>query len=191
MSAPIVEAPIGAVLAFAGNDEDLPLRDQRWMLCNGRSLKIRDFIELFSVIGWIYGLGDDPVNRTTFELPDYQGYFLRGMSGETENDPDRKDRREHFDSNQIAGNRVGSVQKDAIQSHGHNADKHRHNLVGWGVMNDATGEGDNQVLRTGFGGNTETNDITVRVTEPSGQGVRVATETRPKNVSVHWIIRVK
>jgi hypothetical protein len=57
---------------------------------------------------------------------------------------------------------------------------HRHEMTGWAPMSDAKGEGDNHVLRTGFGG----------VTPTSGVVGQDATETRPKTTVVMFYIRI-
>ena len=57
---------------------------------------------------------------------------------------------------------------------------HNHQLSSWGTMPDAKGEGDNQVLRTGFGGNTPTSDVLNRT----------SSETRPKTFMVNSYIRI-
>jgi|ERR1043166_380405 hypothetical protein len=66
---------------------------------------------------------------------------------------------------------------------GHMADalsNHHHELSGWAVMNDARGGGDNQVLRTGYGGATPTSGVI---------GIDNS-ETRPKTTVVVFYIRI-
>lgn len=55
---------VGTVKLFAGF-----LPPDGWMICDGRILKVRDYVDLFTVIGNTYG-GN---GRTTFALPDMRG----------------------------------------------------------------------------------------------------------------------
>ena len=49
-----------------------------WILCNGQELSRSDYSELFEIIGENFGKGN---GVTTFNVPDYQGKFLRGFGG--------------------------------------------------------------------------------------------------------------
>lgn len=46
-----------------------------WLLCNGKAVSRTDYSLLYSVIGTKFGSG---TNSSTFNLPDYRGFFLRG-----------------------------------------------------------------------------------------------------------------
>src|SRR5690606_20667620 len=59
-----MEPYIGEIRMFAGN-----YAPQNWALCNGATLSIAEYQELFSLIGTTYG-GD---GQTTFNLPDFRG----------------------------------------------------------------------------------------------------------------------
>src|SRR5229473_468940 len=74
MRAPIVEPPIGTVVAFAGPIEKIP---SNWMVCDGSKLSRSDprYRSLFLAIGNSWG-GD---GTTSFYLPDLMGRFLRGV----------------------------------------------------------------------------------------------------------------
>lgn len=78
-----VYLPVGSVIPFAGVMTDsLSLH---WKLCNGDSCsKLGDSKALFEAIGWVHGGSDEE----HFYLPDYRGYFLRGVSCGEGNDPD-------------------------------------------------------------------------------------------------------
>lgn len=54
-----------------------------WLLCNGQAVSRTDYADLFKVIGTKFGTGD---GVQTFNVPDYQGKFLRGMGGDSAND---------------------------------------------------------------------------------------------------------
>lgn len=75
MSSQGLSAPVGAVLPYAGNLNNNELNALGWSICDGASLAIRDYPELFAALGTCNG-GD---GNTHFNLPDYQGYFLRGV----------------------------------------------------------------------------------------------------------------
>lgn len=54
-----------------------------WFLCNGQEINRVDYSKLFALIGTKFGAGD---GMTTFNLPDYQGKFLRGLGGDSATD---------------------------------------------------------------------------------------------------------
>jgi len=74
---PIIEykesAPIGTIMAFP--IDKIP---NGWLICNGAAISRTTYKALFNVIGTTYGAGD---GSTTFNLPDFQGKFLRGLGG--------------------------------------------------------------------------------------------------------------
>ena len=47
-----------------------------WILCNGQELLRNEYTELFEIIGEKFGIGN---GVTTFNVPNYQGKFLRGF----------------------------------------------------------------------------------------------------------------
>ena len=72
-----VQIPVGGIVPYSG---DLSLLDKsQWVVCDGSALKISEYLELFKVIRWNYGYGNDTVGRSYFSLPDYRGVFLRGV----------------------------------------------------------------------------------------------------------------
>jgi microcystin-dependent protein len=79
--------PVGTVVAFAGAPDGIP---DDWMPCDGRPLSRKDYKDLFSkltVAGVpVWGKGD---GITTFNLPNLQGLFLRGVEGGSGPDPDK------------------------------------------------------------------------------------------------------
>lgn len=48
-----------------------------WLLCDGSAISRTTYGALFAQIGTVYGVGN---GTTTFNLPDYRGYFLRGLN---------------------------------------------------------------------------------------------------------------
>ena len=66
--------PAGIIAAWPGNTPP-----DGWLVCNGSAISRTTYADLFAAIGTTFGAGD---GSTTFELPDYQGDFLRGyLSG--------------------------------------------------------------------------------------------------------------
>jgi microcystin-dependent protein len=69
---------IGTVIAFAGMANKIPV-SEGWLECDGRFLpRTGAYAALFDAIGILYGEGD---GITTFNIPDFRGYFLRGVTG--------------------------------------------------------------------------------------------------------------
>jgi hypothetical protein len=93
--------PTGTVFAFAGT-----AAPNGWLLCDGSAVSRTVYSQLYSVVANSNGSGD---GTTTFNVPDFRGRFLRGVSGSTSNDPDRT-LRIAMASGGNTGNAVGSVQ---------------------------------------------------------------------------------
>ena len=88
--------PSGAVLYFAGRTAPAG-----WLKANGAAVSRTAYAALFAAIGTTYGAGD---GRSTFNLPDLRGEFLRGWD----------------DGRGVDTGRVfGSAQAHALQSHQH------------------------------------------------------------------------
>jgi microcystin-dependent protein len=197
--------PIGAILPFAGvyNDGDL---GGTWLICDGRSLRKTDYPKLAQIIETSWGEGDNKPN--TFNLPDLRGVFLRGVSNNTNDDPDRDKRIERKPGGNT-GDKVGSYQEDKFQDHGHqatiadNSGIHGHPIditrtsisgsnntkdveEGRDKYNSDPGLGSISAnTRAGSGGHSH--EVSVTLPNSGNHG----SESRPKNVSVYYIIRVK
>ena len=88
--------PSGAVLYFSGRTAPAG-----WLKANGAAVSRTAYAALFAAIGTTYGAGD---GRSTFNLPDLRGEFLRGWD----------------DGRGVDTGRVfGSAQAHALQSHQH------------------------------------------------------------------------
>ena len=91
-----VGVPVGAVAYFA---QDVP--PFGWLKANGAEVSRTIYANLFAAIGERYGRGD---GRTTFNLPDLRGEFIRSWD----------------DGRAIDKNRaLGSWQADEFRSHSH------------------------------------------------------------------------
>lgn len=152
--------PTGMVVAFAG--ESLP---SGWFLCDGTPLSKYQYPHLWDAIGTSWGDGTknpdgSDSTGTDFNLPNFQGRFLRGIDNRTTggDDPD-------------APRPVGSLQGDDFKSHTHSFIKDPY-CWDWSRRN----LGSSDV----WGHNPDP----LTATENRG-----GPETRPKNAAVNFIIK--
>lgn len=94
---------VGSVTAFA-----MTTPPQGWLTCNGEAVSRTNYARLFKKIGTTFGKGD---GKTTFNLPDLRGVFIRGWDTDNRFDLERK---------------FGSYQDDQMQSHTHKDSGHSH-----------------------------------------------------------------
>jgi len=166
--------PVGSVMAYAGAldtpERETRLAAQGWLPCDGRTLEITTYPQLFAVLGYLYG-----GQGGQFRLPDYRGYFLRGIDGGSGVDPDAWIR---VAAEGGQPNGIGSTQRSALQDHAHRYARPREQLVPWG--------GHDPMPGSAGAADAVTN-------EPVGIGgapFQVSEgETRPVNIYVHYIIR--
>ena len=126
------------------------------LYCDGDAVSRTQYAELFNRIGTTYGVGD---GSTTFNKPDYRGYFPRGFD----------------DGRGIDTGRVfGSSQDDAIQKHTH-----------WDPSALAGGGG-SQAGDINAGGGLTLHHQTY---DYGTVGRFDNIETRPKNIAVKFFIR--
>jgi microcystin-dependent protein len=166
-AAPAVnQAPIGSIVAWAGGAETIP---SGWMECKAQPMDGNKYRQLRKAIGTVWG--GTGINNA-FNLPDLQGYFLRGVDrAGTRDKGERKASGTHPDLNE----RVGSTQKSAFQTH-----VHLIRLKGnEQYIRAATDNNGTKVMRYEI----ETDVNTGAAGDPE--------ETRPINAYVHWIIRVE
>jgi microcystin-dependent protein len=104
--------PIGTIIPFAGQLDDDLFENQGWLYCNGNTKNRTSYADLFAIIGTSFGDGD---GKSSFNLPDLRGSFLRGVSGDTANDPDAATRTASGHGGNI-GNNAGSAQATATGS---------------------------------------------------------------------------
>lgn len=204
--------PIGTIMAFGGNflpNLETWESDNGWLLCDGRMLdrtaNRNRYQPLFDVIGSSWG--GDGANR--FNVPDLRGYFLRGVDGGTNRDPNANERTASKPGGHL-GSDVGSVQTDMMQSHKHIDSGHDHSATTTvsgqihttfredcerGNDNKVNGnEGDQGMYDPGFRASTTVQTGRANIGEPVGSTAgapRIGQETRPINVNVFWIIRWK
>lgn len=164
--------PVGSIMPYAGvisESNRNMLFGQGWLLCDGSEVDRTNYANLFSVIATLYGGGN---GVDTFNLPNYQGQFLRGVSNDSGVDPDAETRTGQVNgagTNGTAfGNQVGTFQADEIRSHSHP-------LSTWKRSFQASDDSDRPFDDKG--------------TIEKGTGAFGGSETRPTNVYVNYIIR--
>ncbi|HEY9692835.1 MAG TPA: phage tail protein [Oculatellaceae cyanobacterium] len=134
------------------------------MVCDGKSLEVSQYPDLFAVLEYLYGGENDK-----FNIPDYRGIFLRGVDSDATKDPDISKRTPPSQKEKNDG--VGSRQEDALQIHKHE----------YARLSETTGGTESKAAMLVDGANT----LTSAPQEPT----RISEETRPKNVYVHYIIK--
>jgi microcystin-dependent protein len=148
--------PAGVVMAWTTDTAP-----SGWLECDGSAVNRSTYSALFSAISDDYGSGD---GSTTFNLPDYRGYFLRGYDNSAGNDPDAATRTDRGDG--TTGDDVGTAQASQNKAHTHN------------VPGAAGGSGYSTVDRRTDGRTWSP------ATDSSG-----GSEARPINKYVMWIIK--
>ncbi|MBF0350983.1 MAG: tail fiber protein [SAR324 cluster bacterium] len=149
-----------------------------WLFCDGSAVSITTYAELYSAIGTTYGIGD---GSTTFNLPDYRGYFLRGIDNSAGSDPDAGSRTNRGDG--VTGDNVGTKQSELAK-----------------IPNLAIFDADNNsilMVGTGNGGVGSNSQIFIDSQANKAGGASQHTllaqgqgnETRPKNISVIYLIK--
>ena len=136
-----------------------------------------DFPELFAVIGYTYG---GNVDNNEFNLPDYQGLFLRGADPDGAADPNAKLRRGLHPENVMAGTTIGTFQEYATKKP--NGAGFKGNFSH--LPKDSKGtHGVTKNNNTGYDGSS----TYLQSTCTSGGDK----ESRPKNVYVNYYIKVR
>jgi hypothetical protein len=144
--------------------------------CDGSLVSRSLYSELYSVIGDAFGSGD---GSTTFALPDFRGYHLRGYDHGAGNDPDAASRTAQATGG-ATGDNVGSVQGFALQGHWHDI----WTGYGYAVANNSIGTDDSSP-----GSGTFQNAVRDPISDGTNGTPQISSETRPINVSVMYIIK--
>lgn len=106
------EIPVGSIMAWAGDPAYLP---DNWKVCDGLSMTKNDYRELYNVVAEIW-TPDQGVGRDLFKIPDLRGLFLRGVSGDRDDeftDPNKNNRLTTMGRTQ--SNAVGSFQRQSTK----------------------------------------------------------------------------
>ncbi|MBD1362318.1 tail fiber protein [Mucilaginibacter sp. ZT4R22] len=163
VTAMIFNVPVGTVMPFMGNFDKLAgLTASGWHYCNGDQLNKDQYPLLFDMIG--YSCGGSGVN---FHLPDMRGVFVRGVDGTRGQDPDKADRTRQGSADKV-GDVAGSYQGDQFK-------EHFHTTKAWINEN-------KQIDDPGTGIRPANVEKALQSDSKGGS------ETRPKNISAHYII---
>lgn len=166
--------PVGTIIAYAGQlppaagPHVMPdIEAWGWMLCDGRGLSCVEYGELYAALGGLYGQTGAP---DRFCIPDLRGYFLRGADPEARVDRDAPQRKP---AGSGAAADVGSRQDAALQDHVHLPSP-------GGVPVPLVGP------PTPMGVSPKGPSTPPA---PGGEVLISLSETRPVNLSVHYLIR--
>jgi microcystin-dependent protein len=173
--------PSGTVVAFPGPVANIPAG---WVLCDGTQYNATTdptYAALFAAIGTANG---GVAGTKEFNVPDYRGYFLRGLDSTAvgANDPNVASRTAANTGGNTGAN-VGSLETDGFASHSHGVTDpgHSHLYGDYAVV----GPYDVVVGAAKFGsGSTSTSTTGISIQNTGGS------ETRPKNVAVNYIIKL-
>lgn len=164
--------PSGAVMYFAGQTAPTG-----WLKANGAAVSRSTYAALFAAIGTTYGAGD---GRSTFNLPDLRGEFVRGW-----------DDGRGIDS----GRAFGSAQSDAIRNIKGSIEAlysgYRYTL--YTKADGAFGtEFDDGVSATfsSSKGDSDHNNRKKRVVFDASRSVPTADENRPRNIALLACIKI-
>lgn len=168
------QVPVGSVIARAS-----PIVPEGFLYCNGQAVSRTTYASLFANIGTRWGTGD---GSTTFHIPDFRGFFLRGWD-----DGRGKD----------SGRVFASVQESQNLAHTHTVSgttstdgAHFH-----GIKSNANTNSGSNGLRSG---DTGQGPLLANVTESAGSHAHSVSgsaassggnESRPANYAVYWIIK--
>lgn len=142
-----------------------------WIVCDGSQVSSMIFPNLYEAINTIYG-GEAP----GFNLPDYRGYFLRGLAVNTQQDPGYGNRAAQPRSTGAATG-VGSTQPGMVQFH-------EHGTTNYPGMPVPGGNGGNIASLV-----TQTPTYTTGLfTDSNGAAALTGEETRPQNIYVIYLI---
>ena len=205
------ELPIGSIIAFGGNRPTRAWEQQNgWLHCDGRLLDHTElepngsqlYRDLFLAITFAWGGDGD----TKFNLPDLQGFFLRGVDASHQParpdaqvpspvDPDR-DQRIPSGLGGNAGANVGSVQLSATSLPRKpfrikEAGDHTHSMNFEVIASRDVGDQLNTVARPSLYADRNQWPETTSDGRHSHEIVDGDKETRPVNAYVYWIIRYR
>ena len=165
-----------------------------WMVCDGRLLYCHAYPQLFRILGFLYSQKGDPYPPgyqgnlppdAEFRIPDYRGYFLRGVTGtavDGQGNPVDPDLATRALTNTTPNYGVGSIEQDALQMHWHEYTMPQ--IAPAQIVQ----EGAPQTYTTASADTSAPTNIS---TNPGGatNTVRISTETRAKNFYVHYLIK--
>lgn len=169
-------APSGTVMYFAS-----PAAPAGWLKANGAAVSRTTYADLYRAIGTRFGAGD---GKTTFNLPDLRGEFIRGFD----------------DGRNVDRSRVfGSAQGDAMANHNHGFGRYTFGNNSGEFTTLATshaetdylhGEGKTYWNGSNGGGSQSTVNSKYRPNMITTQQKTVSGETRPRNIALLACIKI-
>ena len=161
--------PSGAVMYFAGQTAPTG-----WLKANGAAVSRTAYTALFAAIGTTYGTGD---GRTTFNLPDLRGEFVRGW-----------DDGRGIDSRRA----LGSAQSDAIRNITGKLDSGQNGALQLFDYIETTGAfGVEKSWKQWTAESNSGNDNIPRaITFDASRVVPTANENRPRNIALLACIKI-
>ena len=163
-------APSGMIAYFAGQTAPAG-----WLKANGAAVSRTAYARLFAAVGTTYGAGD---GKTTFNLPDLRGEFLRGWDDGRGAD---------------AGRAFGSAQAHAMQTHTHGIGIMSNSDDVWFIEQDWSGAYPAALLNgelnryergTATGGAYDHHNLGTTPATTAGE------ETRPRNIALLACIKI-
>lgn len=179
-----IAPPIGSITAYT-----LATSPPGWLICDGSQVSRTTYASLFAVIGVTFGLGN---NSTTFNLPNYQGAFLRGTgTNGAYSGPSLNTSQTH--ATQTHTHTATSVVTDPGHSHSQTTNNDDYNNTGGnnfpGSSNPSFAANDTGVNKSWVNINSNSTGITVSTSVGNSTTSVNANETRPYNFGVYWIIK--
>lgn len=149
-----------------------------WLYCDGSAVSRTTYAALFNKIGTMYGVGD---GSTTFNLPDYEDYFLRGFDASGTDASGRTDR-----GDGTTGASIGTKQASAFKRHTHTITDPGHTHTQNADTSVSRASGVDGFL--GISGTEATGSATTGISVNNTSADDSTNETRAKNVTVKWVI---
>ena len=160
--------PAGTVLPFAGDTAP-----EGWAICNGDPVSRTEYVELFTAIGELWGVGD---GSTTFNLPDMRGQFLRGKNNgrlDGEENPDGD-----LDVGTQTSDAIRNIVGDTTTGGSYLGSQNANGAFTWSSNNNSHSTG------------TATDGNGMKIFFDANNVVPTANDNRPKNVTVNYIIKL-
>ena len=197
MSSSAAEIPVGTIIPFAGDCSEGSTLEALimagWFPCDGSNLTVADFPDLYAAIGTCHGAKVVGKAVVSFNVPDLNSLFARGVDITANVDPD-KGSRTAPKPGANTGNEVGSFQgyatsaphspftTDLQGSHSH--------TVGpvTTSYNHAWGGGPHEMAHVNGRGQSTAQIGGAHTHAITGGG---DPETRPVNLCLSWIIRTQ
>jgi microcystin-dependent protein len=156
--------PVGSIQIYAGLSNNIPTG---YLICQGALVSKTTYPKLYSVIGDIY-LNGRTASSTSFYLPDLRGLFIRGTGTNST-----------YIDNPTGSAITGTYQKSSVEQHYHNYQR---------TNNAIQVASSSSLNNSSVWDNTTTSSATSKEIF-SGIGTSMADETRPYNISMHYIIK--